>query len=74
MKPRWDRFDIVEAWYLYAVLWHGGQSSKEYKILGRLSRMKFRPRCDLIDEDSLEENGRMIYDSLVDSPQKVRDC
>ena len=61
----WDRFDICEAWYVYAMLHHGGQWSPEYRIFGRLDAMRFRPRPSLNDETSLSENGREIYAQLV---------
>ena len=25
--PRWNRFDLCEAWYLFACDWHEGQGS-----------------------------------------------
>lgn len=62
----WNRFDICEAYYVYAMLWHKGQWSTEYQIFGRLARMRFRIAIGAIDENDLSENGRAIYDSLVD--------
>lgn len=59
-----DRFDVCEAWYVYASLYHGGQGSKLYQVFGRLQRIGFRPRPSL-GEDTLGENARYIYDSLV---------
>jgi hypothetical protein len=60
----YSRIDICEAWYLYASLYHGGQGSKLYEVFGRLDRLDFRPAPGL-SEDSLEENSREIFDSLV---------
>ena len=60
-----DRFDICEAYYVFAMLWHGGQFSKEYEIFGRLERMKFRPPPMLSGPEDLGENAREIYDRLV---------
>lgn len=40
----WNRFDICEVYYVFASEWHQGQSSPEYAIFGRLSRMQFRMR------------------------------
>ena len=62
----WNRFDICEAWWVFASLYHGGQYSEIYKIFGRLARMQFRPSRGL-GLDSLEENAREIFEQLVDS-------
>lgn len=63
--PRFDRFDVCEAYYLFASLYHGGQSSKEYAILGRLDRMHFRPSAMGIDYARLNENARGIFMRLA---------
>lgn len=42
-QARWGRFDICQAWYLFACDWHLGQWSKEYEIFGRLERIGFKP-------------------------------
>lgn len=60
-----DRIDICEAYFVYAMLWHGGQFTKEYKIFGRLNAIPFKPRQSLKDEDGLSENGKTLYLSLV---------
>ena len=60
-----DRFDICEAYYVYAMLWHSGQFSKEYRIFGRLDKIKFWPRDSLRNDNDLTPNGREIYNSLV---------
>ena len=59
----WDRFDICEAYYCFAVEWHGGQTDPIYQIGGRLSRMNFKARPDLSYE-GLTETGREIYENL----------
>lgn len=56
-----DRFDIVEAWYLALSHCHGGQWSREYARLCRLLKT-FKP-SPMLDVDSLSENGRVIYES-----------
>ena len=63
----WDRFDICEAWWLYACHYHGGQWSKLYSILSHKLpvTMQFNP-SPWLDENHLTENGREIYQSLVD--------
>lgn len=60
-----DRFDICEAYYLYAMLYHRGQWSEEYKIFGRLHNIKYKPSRILKDHTSLTENSVEIYDNLV---------
>lgn len=37
------RLDILDAHYVFAVLWHGGQFAPVYAYLGRLSRLGYRP-------------------------------
>lgn len=69
----WDRFNICEAYYVYAMLNHGGQWSKEYALFATLNRMKFKPASSLAGPDDLEENARSIYEALVLNPKKVRD-
>lgn len=59
-----DKFDICEAYYMFATLYHGGQFSKEYRIFGRLEKIKFRPAPNL-SEETLSENGKEIFDQLV---------
>lgn len=60
-----NRFDICEAYYCYAALYHGGQFSKEYRIFGRLNRIDFVPGSKPDDPDELNENARVIFDNLV---------
>lgn len=56
-----DRFDIVEAWYLALCDCHGGQSSREYARLSRLLR-RFKP-SPMLSVASLSENGLEIYEN-----------
>lgn len=56
-----DRFDIAEAWYLALAHCHGGQWSREYERLCRLSRY-FKP-SPLLAVETLNENAREIYNS-----------
>jgi hypothetical protein len=60
----WDRFDICEAYYCFAMNYHNGQWSDEYKIFGRLDRMGFKI-SPLRTAENLSENGREIYENLV---------
>ena len=54
-----DRFDIVEAYYLALSECHSGQWSKEYARLCKLMSY-FKPKHSLSTE-TLSENGREIY-------------
>jgi hypothetical protein len=60
-----DRFDICEAYYVFAMLWHGGQWSEEYRIFGRLDGLGFKPRPMLSGPEDLGENGREIYENIL---------
>lgn len=72
-----DRFDICEAYYLFAAHWHGGQSSKEYRIFGRLDKIKFKAR-DSLSVETLSDNGLAIYTNLVrksgNTPEDYEPC
>jgi hypothetical protein len=59
-----DRYDILEAYYLYGSLWHSGQWSKEYAYMGRALKVGFTPSC-MLSYEHMSENGREIYNSLV---------
>lgn len=58
-----DRFDIVEAWYLALSHCYSGQWSKEYQRLSHMSSY-FKP-SPLLDVESLSENGREIYENAL---------
>jgi hypothetical protein len=59
-----DRFDVCMAYYLFACDWHSGQGSPEYRILGRLHALGFRP-SPILSRRSLSENGRSILAGLI---------
>ena len=60
-----DRFDIVEAHYLYCVHWHGGGGSPEYARQCHITHaLGFKPAYNL-ELGTLSENGREIYNLLV---------
>lgn len=61
-----NRFDICEAYLLFASMYHGGQFSPIYRIFGRLNRMGYKAPLGGVTEDTLTENGRAIYDALVE--------
>lgn len=58
------KFDVCEAWYLFARDYHSGQDSELYAVLSRLAE-NFRPACNL-EPDKLTEQGKEIYDALVE--------
>ena len=66
--PTWDRFDICEAFYAYAMQNHQGQFSRAYHIFGRLERMRFEPRLSVREHGyaGLTDNGQEIYDRLLE--------
>ena len=61
-----DRFDIVSAHYAHAVDYHSGQASDLYAKQCRISGY-FRPGPMWRGYDSLSENGKIIYDNLVNN-------
>lgn len=61
--PSWNRFDIIEAWYLALSHAHGGQNSTAYRRLCLMTRY-FRPSPTLSFR-SLTENGRQIYGAAL---------
>lgn len=63
--PYFDRFDICEAYYLYATLYHSGQFSRAYRVFGRLEKIQFRTN-GFNDEYDLSENAREIFNRLVE--------
>ena len=66
MNRYFNRFDICEAWWHFANLYHGGGGTPEYAIFGRLSRLRFRLSPCHTGPESLEANGREIFDALVE--------
>ena len=58
----WNRFDICEAWFLYACDWH--QGSDTYAIFDRLARVRFRP-SPILSTRTLSPNGRLILAGLI---------
>jgi hypothetical protein len=60
----WNRFDIVEAHYAFAVDYHEGQRSALYARQCRISQY-FTPGATWQGYDSLSENGREIYEQLA---------
>jgi hypothetical protein len=57
----WDRFDIVEAHYLFLTHYHEGQCSDSYRRLCKILTY-FKPAPSGV---TLTENGQEIYNNLV---------
>jgi hypothetical protein len=58
-----NRFDIVEAYYLALCHCHAGQYSRDYARLCHIGQY-FKPGA-LFSYESLTDNGRAIYDALI---------
>ena len=67
----WNRFDICEAWYLFACDWHEGQNSDTYAIFSRLDRVGFRP-SPILSTRSLSPNGRLMLAGLIRAARASR--
>lgn len=67
-----DRFDICEAYYCFAMDYHEGQFSKKYKYIGRCHNLGFKPRPNL-SWKTLSENGKWIYQKLY-ATRHCQDC
>jgi hypothetical protein len=59
-----DRFDICDAHYVFATLWHSGQGSKVYGYFGRLARMGYKPGLCAAQGKLNSEGSRAAYRSL----------
>jgi hypothetical protein len=57
-----DRFDIVEAYYLAFCDCHSGQWSEEYSRLSKILSY-FKP-SPMLSAETLSDNGREIYEAL----------
>jgi len=58
-----NRFDIVEANFIFCMENHSGQNSYLYKRLCRVMKY-FKPRISLVGYRDLTENGQVIYSEL----------
>jgi hypothetical protein len=56
----WNRFDIVEAHYLFLIHYHEGQWSEKYSRLSKITTY-FKPAPSGV---TLTENGQEIYNNL----------
>ena len=68
--PNFERFDVAEAYYVFATHYHKGGDTSDC-IMARLDRREFKPGDQLGGSDSgpchygLSENGYGIYSRLV---------
>ena len=60
-----DRFDICEAHFMFAMLFHGGMGCPIYWKFAQLERVGYRPSPLLSHPSDLTENAREIYRQLV---------
>jgi hypothetical protein len=60
-----DRFDICEAHYTFAALFHGGQWCPIYAKFAQLERLRFWPGAHCGNPSQLSDNAREIFRQLV---------
>lgn len=61
----YDTFDICEAHWMFAMLYHDGMGSKTYAKFSQLENLRFRPSPALSEPRDLGENAREIFRQLV---------
>lgn len=74
---QFDRFDICDAYYLFASLYHSGQFSPEYKIFGRLNAIGYKPSAGLVisrEPFVMSDNAIAIFQKLVDRYEAKSPC
>ena len=75
--PHFDRFDIAEAYYLFATHYHLGGDTTD-RIFWRLHAMKFKPGvfvgCSDQKNYGLTPNGGEIYNDLVSRHPDAARC
>ena len=69
MITHFDRFDIVEAYYLFLSEYHEGQGSVKYARLSHILSY-FNPSPNVMC-GNLSENAQAIYQNLVDQEEGV---
>lgn len=65
-----DRFDIVEAHYVFCMRYHQGQWSERYARLCKISRY-FKPGLSVDQGRFSSDNAREIYKNLVREEKKL---
>lgn len=68
-----NRASICTAYYVYAMLNHGGMWTPEYAVFGRLLKLGFRASPMLRDENDLVDEERWLYDRLVSGESRCMD-
>ena len=66
-----SRFDLYGALYVLCSLYHGGQSSRGYRILSRLSRAGYRPSPMLSENNFESEEQEKMYRDLLRYADKL---
>lgn len=64
---QFDRYDIIEAWYWICVNWHGGQGSKLYARLSKISSY-YKPGAT--QREPMTENGKDIYRAIEERMER----
>lgn len=59
----WNKFDIVSSYYLFCLLCHTGQFSKEYSRMCKISKYYKNPVCYFRD---LSDNAKEIFVNLLE--------
>jgi hypothetical protein len=59
-----DRFDILEAYYVFGMLWHGGQGCERYAYMGRALNAGYRPGLSAQHGKLTTSGARAVYRSL----------
>ena len=67
-----DRFDIIEAYYLFFVDYHEGQTSKRYARLCKMG--KYYKPSSTFSIDSLSENTLVIYENLIEKEEALKNA
>ena len=67
--PYFNRFDIIEAHYVFYSDYHSGQWSDFYKRLSRITGY-FKPRPN-ISYVTLSENSKDIYAALLERHNRI---
>lgn len=68
---RWNRWAIVEGWYWWLADHHGGQSSREYQRLSKISRY-YRP--GILSHGPGDEESQEVYDRLCEKHGCLVSC
>jgi UPF0716 family protein affecting phage T7 exclusion len=59
-----DRFDILEAYYVFGMLWHGGQGCEHYRNMCRALNAGYKPGSAASNGILSSEGARAVYRGL----------